>query len=594
MFAPVQVQVAKIAAPTSRLSNFGDKDVPAYTIFALSVFLKLDYYAIALVTCDRFQAKRVLRAAMGIANTEREIDEIMANFAPIMPKVSSVNTGPSLSPFSERKSGLVGTAMQERGIDVDIKSETDNLTIYPFNVLERIWTLSGPKRCPKHLAEELRRKKDTLSVLDVILLCASRFSNTSARAQTTFSPSSDAQAIDQIFQLSDQIDSLRESMATTSNPQKPTNSNASMIQQMMIMDGAPSSSQNANNGGQGYWAKGTGFGSGTTSVQWNLNEHVRKRKLNEEAVTCMINTVSGFLMPSRDDDMTLTIKESNIGLVLSQIAFDKAASFHKDVLLPDEQFTFGYDVISRIFNSCLISIIHSYLTNDSVFDISKHLGIYEACIWFIITLASLKPIIASKEERQMLAGNPDNEDILAAMLLEPCAGETIYTHVNKMHSMIKQYLLTIEKERNVKSTTIVIEDVDEKKKEQTMDEVQEEENLEMLEGLLHKAKEVLDKRLGMSKSSVEEMDVDETGKDRKENLTFEELYSLEMKPMQYESIPFMADENKLIIPHHFSSQFLNSKVIGNPKRMRRLARKFHYLKTKIRTDLNYFQKKPLH
>uniref|UniRef100_A0A914RS60 Uncharacterized protein n=1 Tax=Parascaris equorum TaxID=6256 RepID=A0A914RS60_PAREQ len=36
---------------------------------------------------------------------------------------------------------------------------------------------------------------------------------------------------------------------------------------------------------QNFWAKGTGFGSGTTQQQWNVDAHVMKRKLDEETVT---------------------------------------------------------------------------------------------------------------------------------------------------------------------------------------------------------------------------------------------------------------------------------------------------------------------
>lgn len=37
-----------------------------------------------------------------------------------------------------------------------------------------------------------------------------------------------------------------------------------------------------------YWAKGTGFGSGTTQQQWNLNRHVTKQRQEEEHITCLL------------------------------------------------------------------------------------------------------------------------------------------------------------------------------------------------------------------------------------------------------------------------------------------------------------------
>uniref|UniRef100_A0AC34RKZ8 UBC core domain-containing protein n=1 Tax=Panagrolaimus sp. JU765 TaxID=591449 RepID=A0AC34RKZ8_9BILA len=568
VFAPMNyASSSKLIVPNTTQCN--DKDVPAYTIFTLSMFLKLDYYAIALVTCDRFQAKRVLRAAMGLTNTERDITEIISNFKLVLPKALPP---PDFSSnfIPERKHGFISTLSAGKA-DEKPKKEAESLTIYPFFVLEKIWSLSGPSICGKDLAQKIRNAPETTSILDVILLCASQFSNISPKARTAYSPSSDAQAISQIFELSDQIDSLRDSMSSSNNskpPQPPANYNyAPMIQQMtMMMDGNSVTNQGAGNNGQDFWAKGTGFGSGTTQVQWNLNEHVRRRKLNEEAVTCMINTISGYLMPAKLGDASLSTAESNIGLTLAKIPYEKAAHFHKQVLNPDEQMLFDFELAFRIYNSCLMPIVHSYLTNDSVFDISKHINVYEACIWFVITLAGLNPIIAKPEEMPLLAGEPKSNDLFAALLLEPCAGESVYFHIKKMHQMIKAYLATIDKERNLKNKQ------EEANDKQASDEI-EEENLEVLESLLSKAIDILGSRLDLDKiTNADQMDVDNDMKSIKSKLSFDELYISEMKPLQYESIPFLKDDNKtLLIPHHFSAQFLGNKQIGNPKRMRRLA-----------------------
>uniref|UniRef100_A0AC34GL07 Uncharacterized protein n=1 Tax=Panagrolaimus sp. ES5 TaxID=591445 RepID=A0AC34GL07_9BILA len=206
---------------------------------------------------------------------------------------------------------------------------------------------------------------------------------------------SDAQAIDQIFQLSDQIDTLRDTLVAppTSAPIKQFNgmTSALMPPHEALMMGA----HQQHAGQQNFFPKGTGFGSGTTQVEWNLNEHVRRRKLSEEAVTCMINIVSGYLNPissyeNGDNDM-----KKEIGLKIAQISYDKAANFHKEPLNAENQIQFTFPILSKIYNSCLMPVIHSYLTNDSVFDISKHVAVYEACIYFVITVAALNPVEAS-------------------------------------------------------------------------------------------------------------------------------------------------------------------------------------------------------
>uniref|UniRef100_A0A914ZBD2 UBC core domain-containing protein n=1 Tax=Panagrolaimus superbus TaxID=310955 RepID=A0A914ZBD2_9BILA len=551
--------------------NLGaDKEVPAYTIFALSMFLKLDYYAITLVTCDRFQAKRVLRAAMGLATNEREMSSIMSSFRPILPKSSATSCPIIVNQLPERKIGCAhinGPAAsflsQNRRELEKSKRETENLTIYPFYVLEKVFILSSPKQCNKEISSKIRFSADKQGILDVILLCTSRISNTSPRWQISFPPSSEAQAIDQIFQLSDQIDTLRDQLSAppTSTPLKQFHGMTSALMQPheALMMGSQQ-----HGGQQDFFPKGTGFGSGTTQVQWNLNEHVRRRKLSEEAVTCMINIISGYLNPVPSIENCLNDVTKEIGLIIAQIPYDKAANFHKEPLNAENQIQFSFSILSKIYNSCLMPVIHSYLTNDSVFDISKHVAVYEACIWFVITVASLKPVEASENELQLLVEAPKTNDIFASMLMEEYHGISVFSQMKKMHEMIKVYLSTIDKERKP----------EEKSNENEKNEdSQEEENLEALAILLQKALIILEHRLNpLLAAESEAMEVDNETKDIG-LMSLEDVYIEAMKNIQYESIPFFkSDDNKVMeIPHHYSSTFLGNTSTGNQKRWRRLA-----------------------
>ena len=61
-------------------------------------------------------------------------------------------------------------------------------------------------------------------------------------------------------------------------------------------DGCPILKQtnNANQPGgltdknQNYWAKGTGFGTGSTTSGWNVEEALIRQKAEEEHVTCLL------------------------------------------------------------------------------------------------------------------------------------------------------------------------------------------------------------------------------------------------------------------------------------------------------------------
>ena len=85
-----------------------------------------------------------------------------------------------------------------------------------------------------------------------------------------------------------------------------------------------------------YWAKGTGFGFGsTTSTQFNLADHMSNKKQNEVVFAHLLNAITSFIKP--------TSSESDSVSPLS---------------IPPV-------FVEMIKNSCLSATISSYLLNDS-------------------------------------------------------------------------------------------------------------------------------------------------------------------------------------------------------------------------------------
>lgn len=41
-----------------------------------------------------------------------------------------------------------------------------------------------------------------------------------------------------------------------------------------------------------YWAKGTGFGTGSTASGWDVEQALMKQRLEEEHVTCLLQVSS--------------------------------------------------------------------------------------------------------------------------------------------------------------------------------------------------------------------------------------------------------------------------------------------------------------
>ena len=82
-----------------------------------------------------------------------------------------------------------------------------------------------------------------------------------------------------------------------------------------------------------YWAKGTGFGTGSTSSYWDVGVLMEQQRSEELMVSVCCGILGGWLAPPQD-----------------------AVSY-------DDVFTAG--VVRILSESCLLPAIASYLTNDS-------------------------------------------------------------------------------------------------------------------------------------------------------------------------------------------------------------------------------------
>lgn len=84
-----------------------------------------------------------------------------------------------------------------------------------------------------------------------------------------------------------------------------------------------------------YWAKGTGFGTGSTQQSWNVEQALMKQRSEEEHVTVLLQVLASYISPNGQAQDELM----------------------EDVLPP----TF-HDLLA---NSCLLPALSSYLRNDS-------------------------------------------------------------------------------------------------------------------------------------------------------------------------------------------------------------------------------------
>jgi hypothetical protein len=102
-----------------------------------------------------------------------------------------------------------------------------------------------------------------------------------------------------------------------------------------------------------YWAKGTGFGTGSTIQQWDAEKTLMQQRMEEEHVTCILEILSSYIECYQDNMCDLAVE-----------LFD---------------------------HSCVINALSSYLRNDSVLDMSRHIPLYKSALNLLQSL-----IIAEK------------------------------------------------------------------------------------------------------------------------------------------------------------------------------------------------------
>jgi len=126
-----------------------------------------------------------------------------------------------------------------------------------------------------------------------------------------------------------------------------------------------------------YWAKGTGFGTGSTTQSWNVEQALLRQKSEEEHVTVLLLVLASYINPG--------------DCIPSDMCGEDILAYHdvRDVtgeLPPIFQ--------TLLQQSCLIPALSSYLRNDSVLDITRHIPLYRAILKLLRALSLSKMLVS--------------------------------------------------------------------------------------------------------------------------------------------------------------------------------------------------------
>ncbi|XP_035178302.1 baculoviral IAP repeat-containing protein 6 isoform X5 [Oxyura jamaicensis] len=302
-----------------------------------------------------------------------------------------------------------------------------------------------------------------------------------------------------------------------------------------------------------YWAKGTGFGTGSTASGWDVEQALTKQRLEEEHVTCLLQVLASYINPAGST--------SNGETQSSHEGRGQNSSALPSVLL---------ELLSQ---SCLIPAMSSYLRNDSVLDMARHVPLYRALLELLRAIASCTSMVPlllplsgenNEEEEEQLESQASVGTLLAKM--KTC----VDTYTNRLRS------------KKDKAKAGVKPDASD----------QEPEGLTLLVPDIQKTAEIVYAATTSLRQANQEKKMAEYSKKAAVKpkplsvlRSLEEKYVAVMKKLQFDTFEMVSedDDGKLVfkVNYHYMSQVKNASDANSAARARRLAQEAVTLSTSL-------------
>ncbi|XP_062702655.1 baculoviral IAP repeat-containing protein 6 isoform X3 [Aedes albopictus] len=288
-----------------------------------------------------------------------------------------------------------------------------------------------------------------------------------------------------------------------------------------------------------YWAKGTGFGTGSTQQSWNVEQALLRQKSEEEHVTVLLQVLSSYInpgdkVPSNLDSEVLSYRECS-------------------ETLPELPPIF----LDLLQQSCMIPALSSYLRNDSVLDITRHIPLYRAILQLLRAISLSNQLVS-------LLVNKNNEGKISIAALLANMKACVDTYASR---------LKVNKKSNLKGQTqkitVSLDDGDDEGLALLIPDIQETS------------------MLVQNATNVETLTVEEEQKEvvsRPMAKSVEEKYMELMKALQFDTFEMIAEtENgyRFTISHHFETNVRMAGDRGHPGRVKRLAQETVTLSTSL-------------
>ncbi|XP_018120699.1 baculoviral IAP repeat-containing protein 6 isoform X6 [Xenopus laevis] len=299
-----------------------------------------------------------------------------------------------------------------------------------------------------------------------------------------------------------------------------------------------------------YWAKGTGFGTGSTASGWDVEQALTKQRLEEEHVTCLLLVLASYINPS--------------GCAINGETQISESRGQNSNALPSV-------LLELLSQSCLIPAMSSYLRNDSVLDMARHVPLYRALLELLRGIAScvalvplLLPLTGGEEEEEQSESQASVGTLLAKM--KTC----VDTYTNRLRS------------KKDKAKAGVKPDASDP----------EPEGLTLLVPDIQRTAEIVSAATTSLRQANQEKKLAEFSKKSSvKSKPFSILRSLEekyvaiMKKLQFDTFEMVSEDDagKLVFKmnYHFMSQVKNASDANSAARARRLAQEAVTLSTSL-------------
>ncbi|XP_053567827.1 baculoviral IAP repeat-containing protein 6 isoform X7 [Bombina bombina] len=302
-----------------------------------------------------------------------------------------------------------------------------------------------------------------------------------------------------------------------------------------------------------YWAKGTGFGTGSTASGWDVEQALTKQRLEEEHVTCLLLVLASYINPS--------------GCTVNGETQANESRGQNSNALPS--------VLQELLSqSCLIPAMSSYLRNDSVLDMARHVPLYRALLELLRAIAScvaLVPLLLP-----LSGGNGEEEEDQAE------SQASVGTLLAKMKTCVDTYTNRLRSKKDKAKSGVKPDASD-----------PEPEGLTLLVPDIQRTAEIVFVATTSLRQANQEKKLAEFSKKAavKSSKPFSVLRSLEekyvaiMKKLQFDTFEMVSedDDGKLIfkVNYHYMSQVKNASDANSAARARRLAQEAVTLSTSL-------------